>query len=600
MKVPKKYAGWLAGVAVVLVGVSCTETPTTLTEEGEFDPLSGADQPRERFNDVDFVASPSLGGGLPFSHSGVPLHSIDIAGVGANFGFSAAIEAVGTGDVPGTFTAVDSATFNALSVADLRTAYDVLIFTWVSDTGINADWNTRLLPYMALGGGILFEDPNNVSDLAPGVIADGEPFGSPCTGSGGHTVTDTVPGLTDGIVSGAFANNHICFSSWDAALSPFLAQTSVPSVTGLWGGFGTGCIVLTGPDQHFHGSKFGVPFRENQYNLLVNELHFVSHGCGETVIPAGDSATIVFEDSTTGVFVPPGTFPDTAVIVRAEFVGDCHAFLIAQIGECLKLEFIDAATGLPLTLAPDNEIILGLCFDESEFTGPEGGFFSIFGFAGNPTDPERPSEQNVNLSAEVPAPFLDCTAFTFFSSASTNPLIRLASGGLNLVKQWFAPRPLMATIMVRDGGFGRSPASPFYTWARRAIDIKFDSDPNSINCRDPESRSVIPVALLSVDLNEDGDLDDPGDFDATEADHTTVRFGPTGSEASETHRRRGEARRHEEDVNGDGHTDLEFHFRYNKTGLDCDDTFAKLIGQTFGGETFETADFVRMVGGNDE
>ena len=51
-------------------------------------------------------------------------------------------------------------------------------------------------------------------------------------------------------------------------------------MTGLWGMFGNGCIVLTGPDQHFHGSKFGRNWEPNHYNLLVNELDFVSHRCG--------------------------------------------------------------------------------------------------------------------------------------------------------------------------------------------------------------------------------------------------------------------------------------------------------------------------------
>ena len=33
MKVPRKYAGWLAGVAVVLVGVSCSDDPTNPADE---------------------------------------------------------------------------------------------------------------------------------------------------------------------------------------------------------------------------------------------------------------------------------------------------------------------------------------------------------------------------------------------------------------------------------------------------------------------------------------------------------------------------------------------------------------------------------------
>jgi len=199
-------------------------------------------------------------------------HSIAIAGVGANFGNQAAAQICSSGDLPCTFTTLDTATFNGMSPAALRASFDVLIFTWVSNPAINADWTTRLLPYMSLDGGVIFEDPGNLGDLAPGVTA----FNFD-TGSSGMVISAAVPGLTDGIAD-SFANNHIGFSAWDPALSPFIMKDS--TVVGLWGRFDSGCIVLTGPDQHFHGFRGGPGFAGNQYNLLVNEVNFVTHGCG--------------------------------------------------------------------------------------------------------------------------------------------------------------------------------------------------------------------------------------------------------------------------------------------------------------------------------
>jgi hypothetical protein len=197
----------------------------------------------------------------------------DIVGVGANLGTSAASEVCASGDVPCTYTEITEAAFNLLTVAQLRAAYDVLIFTWISNPLLNADWTTRLLPYMGLGGGVLFEDPGNVTpDLVPGVVALN--VGTVPAGPGVIVVSTEVPGLTDGIVDN-FENNHIVFASWDAALSPFLTYVPTMSTVGLFGGFGPGCIVLTGPDQHFHGVR-GAPDPEgNQYNLLVNEVEFV-------------------------------------------------------------------------------------------------------------------------------------------------------------------------------------------------------------------------------------------------------------------------------------------------------------------------------------
>ena len=115
------------------------------------------------------------------------------------------------------------------------------------------------------------------------------------------------------------------------------------------------------------------------------------------------------------------------------------------------------------------------------------------------------------------------------------------------------------------------------------IDIKPGSDPNSINCND--EKGVIPVATLTN-----------GDFDATTVDHTTVMF----EDASETHvgKKSGEPRRHEEDVDGDGDTDLVFHFRLGETDLTCSSTEGTLTGETFDGQAIEGTDAVRMVDGS--
>lgn len=113
------------------------------------------------------------------------------------------------------------------------------------------------------------------------------------------------------------------------------------------------------------------------------------------------------------------------------------------------------------------------------------------------------------------------------------------------------------------------------------IDIKPGSDPNSINCNNDQE--VISVAILTTE-----------DFDATTVDHTTVTF----EGASETHvnRRSGEPRRHEEDVDGDGDTDLVFHFRLGATGLTCASTEGIFSGDIFG-TPIEGTDSISMVPG---
>ena len=113
-----------------------------------------------------------------------------------------------------------------------------------------------------------------------------------------------------------------------------------------------------------------------------------------------------------------------------------------------------------------------------------------------------------------------------------------------------------------------------------SIDIEPGSDPNSINCNN--AKGVIPVAILST-----------SGFDATTVDHTTVSFEGAG----EIHldKNSGEPRRHEEDVDSDGDTDLVFHFRLGDTILTCTSTEGTLAGETFGGQLIEGKDSVRMV-----
>jgi len=205
-------------------------------------------------------------------------NTVRVAGVGANLGNVVANAVFSSGDLAGTITRLTAVQFNALTPAQLREQYDVLIITWASSNTLDVDWDTRLLPYLQAGGGVLFDgDPNNVGDLGAVVstsflTVEGE---SPA----GIAVTAAVPGLTDGI-NDLFANNHIRFATfpaWDPALSPFMAFTTGPNtgaVVGLHGRFEAGCIVMTGPDQDFHGVRGGFGSGLNQYNLLVNEIRF--------------------------------------------------------------------------------------------------------------------------------------------------------------------------------------------------------------------------------------------------------------------------------------------------------------------------------------
>ena len=200
--------------------------------------------------------------------------AIDTLTVGANSGNLATEQIYSEGDIAGTVSHVNESDFNAMSVSDMM-AYDVILIQWASAESLDTSWDGRMADYVYAGGGFIFDgDPNNVGDLSPMVTSSGSGCGSP------WVFVDSVDGLTDGITE-EFVNCHVVYDSWDTSFLNELMRDGSDQVVMLYGNYGSGRVILTGPDQDFHASKGAGGDSGNQYNFLINEINWVSSGCLE-------------------------------------------------------------------------------------------------------------------------------------------------------------------------------------------------------------------------------------------------------------------------------------------------------------------------------
>lgn len=142
---------------------------------------------------------------------------------------------------------------------------------------------------------------------------------------------------------------------------------------------------------------------------------------------------------------------------------------------------------------------------------------------------------------------------------------------------WTLPDAL-TSVTVRNNGIGASNmislvAAPAAVTG--ILDIKPGDVPNAIN---PNSRGVIPVAILGSDT-----------LDVFDIDGTTLAFGPAG--AALAHRKGP----HFEDVNNDEIIDLLGHYRTQETGIVAGDIEACVTGELFDGTPIQGCDAIVTV-----
>jgi hypothetical protein len=107
------------------------------------------------------------------------------------------------------------------------------------------------------------------------------------------------------------------------------------------------------------------------------------------------------------------------------------------------------------------------------------------------------------------------------------------------------------------------------------IDIRPEGSSNTFN---PKSNGVVSVAILTT-----------SQFNATQVNAPTVRFGAAGTEAASVHTVL-------TDVDGDRDIDMVIHLRSRETQIPCSASSAVLKGQTTLGDVFRGEGEIRTVG----
>ena len=228
--------------------------------------------------------------------------AVNMLSVGATSGNMASGDAFSAGDISGSWTHISETDFNALSLTDLM-SYDVIVVQWASGE-MDLDWDTKMSTFVEAGGGYWFEDPNNMSDL-------GSMASASAPGCNPGTLVDTVPGLTDGITND-FVNCHIVFDSWASYMNPLLDDGG--QTTMLWGEYGGGRVILSGPDHDYHAVKGGAADANNQYNFVLNIVNWISDGCEEATFYA-DADGDGYGNASTGMMAceaPSGYVTDAS------------------------------------------------------------------------------------------------------------------------------------------------------------------------------------------------------------------------------------------------------------------------------------------------
>jgi hypothetical protein len=192
---------------------------------------------------------------------------------------------------------------------------------------------------------------------------------------------------------------------------------------------------------------------------------------------------------------------------------------------------------------------------------------SLYRTAGNPWQ---------TLEVAAPQPGVFCCTFSFDVTGLYNQMKNAGSGhlGFRLHDPSWSGLPSQGQVFFTGSKLEVSTLPELSA----DIDIRPRSSSSAFN---PKSNGVISVAILTT-----------SQFNATQVNASTVRFGATGTEAASVHTVL-------TDIDRDGDIDMVVHLRSREARIPCGASLAVLKGQTLSGEAFRGQGDLRTVGCHD-
>lgn len=173
-----------------------------------------------------------------------------------------------------TTVGITNTLFNSLSTSQLLASYDTLVVPWKINTSANFDWNTVILPYLNGGGSILWENPNDLTELDN-------------SGLGLTTNTGIYPGISNETQisltspfgdAGAVGNFHIHFGITNAADWDVFSIDINGGIHGVNKEFANGGRMVVGVSDNLYHPDFTSPGFEDHESLTTNELNWLLTG----------------------------------------------------------------------------------------------------------------------------------------------------------------------------------------------------------------------------------------------------------------------------------------------------------------------------------